>query len=191
VVDNPGMPASTRTARSYLLRALGACGLLVVIFYLAPVEPDVGGGQLVVRALLAAAAAVTLALLIGRMVVRVIRNEPEVRLAGLLVALFAGLVLFAFVDFMIAVSTPGQFQELETKTDALYFAVATLATVGFGDVHATGQLARAVVTGQMLFNLAVLATGGTVLVGRITAGRQRPRPAPPESSPSPGQGRSR
>jgi voltage-gated potassium channel len=176
----PAQPA--RTARSYLLRAAAACALLVVIFYLAPVERDATGGQLVLRSLLAIAAAVLLALVIGRMVTRVIRNEPGVRLAGLLVALFAGLVLFAFVDFMIAVSSPGQFQGLRTKTDALYFAVSTLATVGFGDVHASGQLARAVVTGQMLFNLAVIATGGTVLVGQITGGRRRSRPGPPESS---------
>lgn len=178
------MPArSKHTARSYLRRALGACLLLVVIFYLAPVEPDATGGQLAVRAVLAVAAAALVALLIWRMVARVVRNEPDVRLAGLLVALFAGVVLFAFVDYMIAVSRPGQFQDLETKTDALYFAVATLATVGFGDVHATGQLARAVVTGQMLFNLAVIATGGTVLVGRITAGQRRSREEPPRSSP--------
>jgi hypothetical protein len=176
----PTPPA--RSARAYLLRALGACGLLVAIFYLAPVEPGATGGQLAVRSAIAAVAAALLALLIWRMVARVIRNEPEVRLAGLLVALFCGLVLFAFVDFAIAVSSPGQFYDLETKTDALYFAVATLATVGYGDVHATGQLARAVVIGQMLFNLAVIATGGTVLVGRITGGRRRSGGEPPGSS---------
>ena len=32
-----------------------------------------------------------------------------------------------------------------------------LATVGFGDVTATGQAARAVVTAQMIVNFAVLA----------------------------------
>jgi hypothetical protein len=178
------MPAaSERTARSYLLRAVGACGLLVAIFYLAPVEPDSTGAQLAVRAGLAVAAAVALALLIGRLVVRVVRNEPDVRLASLVVALFGGVVLFAFVDYMIAVSNPGQFHDLHTKTDALYFAVTTLATVGYGDVHATGQLARAVVTGQLLFNLAVLATGGTVLVGRLTAGQRRSGGEPPRSAP--------
>lgn len=171
-----------RSARTYLRRAAAACGLLVVIFYLVPVERDVSGGQLAVRSLLAVAAAVLLALLIWRLVARVVRDEPDVRPVGLLVALFAGLVLFAFVDFMIAVSNPGEFQHLETKTDALYFAVSTLATVGFGDVHASGQLARAVVTVQILFNIAVLATGGTVLVGRITAGQRRSGEQPPESS---------
>jgi voltage-gated potassium channel Kch len=165
-----------RTRRSYFLRAIGACAMLVVIFYLAPVEPDVTGVRLVVRAAGALAAAAVMALLIARLVARLVRDDPGVRPASLLVALFGGMVLFAFVDYMIAISSPGQFHDLRTKTDALYFAMTTLATVGYGDVYASGQLARAVVTGQLLFNLAVLATGGAVLVGRITAGQRPDRP---------------
>jgi voltage-gated potassium channel Kch len=172
-----------RTGRSYLLRAIGACTMLVVIYYLAPVEPDVAGVRLVVRAAGMVAAAVVMALLVARLVTRLVRDDPGVRPASLLVALFGGVVLFAFVDYMIAISSPGQFHDLRTKTDALYFAVTTLATVGYGDVYASGQLARAVVIGQLLFNLAVLATGGAVLVGRITAGQRRDREGPPRSSP--------
>jgi hypothetical protein len=35
--------------------------------------------------------------------------------------------------------------------------VTILATVGFGDITADGQWARAIVTGQMVVNFAVLA----------------------------------
>lgn len=175
--DNGGMSAARRhPAAPYLVRALAACGLLVAIYYLAPVEPDTSGSQLVVRAVLAAAAAAVLAVLIGRLVVRMVQDRPGTRPASLLVALFGGLVLFAFIDYLIAVSGPGQFAGLRTKTDALYFAVSTLATVGYGDVSARGQLARGLVTVQVLFNLAVLATGGTVLVNRLTARRRAPGP---------------
>jgi hypothetical protein len=163
VLEKPAVP--------YLVRALGACALLVGIYYLAPVEPEATGGQLLLRLVLAVAATAVVAMLIGRLVVRLAQDRPGARPASLLVALFGGVVLFALVDYLIAVSRPGQFVELQTKTDALYFAVATLATVGYGDVHASGQLARAVVTGQQLFNLAVLATGGTVLVNRLAARR--------------------
>ncbi len=47
---------------------------------------------------------------------------------------------------------------MTTKTDALYFTVSTLATVGFGDVHATAQLSRALVIIQIVFNLAFVGT---------------------------------
>ncbi len=55
--------------------------------------------------------------------------------------------------------------------DALYFTMSTIATVGFGDVHATGQVARAVVTLQIFLDLIFVG-----LVARIilpTLARQR------------------
>ena len=65
---------------------------------------------------------------------------------------------------------------METKTDALYFTMSTLATVGFGDVHATGQLARLLVTIQIAFNLVFVATLVTVLSKRVrrNLGVERP-----------------
>jgi hypothetical protein len=38
-----------------------------------------------------------------------------------------------------------QVSGLNTRTDALYFTLVTMATVGFGDIHAEGQFARAMV----------------------------------------------
>jgi voltage-gated potassium channel Kch len=164
--------AATRTARRHLARTFLTCGLLVVVYYLAPVEPDAHGVRLVTRAALAAAGLVVVTALVARLVVRLRRDEAGAGAASLLMALVGGVVLFAFVDYLVAVSDPGQFQDLLTKTDALYFAVTTLATVGYGDVHATGQLARAVVTVQQVFNLAVITTGASVLVRHLAS---RPR----------------
>ena len=56
---------------------------------------------------------------------------------------------------------------LETRLDGLYFALTTLATVGYGDVHAQGQFARAVVSFQLLFNVVVVTTAASVLVGEL------------------------
>jgi len=169
-------PGAGRSA----VQAVGACVLLLTIYFLAPLEPDASGGQLLVRAVLAGGAAAVLAVVIGQLVRRIAQGRPGTRPASLLVALFGGVVLFAAVDYLIARSDPGQFVDLRTKIDALYFAVTTLATVGFGDISASGQLARAVVTVQQLFNLAVLATGGKVLLGRLTT---RPPPGPDRSTP--------
>jgi voltage-gated potassium channel len=166
-----------RTGRRHALRAAAACGLLLVVYYLVPVEPDVTGVRAWVRGVAAAAGVALVALLVGRLVARLVREESGTVAASLAVALFGGVVVFAFIDYLLAVGYPGQFADLENKTDALYFAVTTLATVGFGDVHAAGQAARAVVTVQQLYNLAVIATGVTVLVNRLTG---RVREAPPD-----------
>jgi voltage-gated potassium channel len=165
-VERPGDEgaARRRTARRHLFRALGICALLVVIYFLVPVEPGAVGAHVAFRAVLAAAGLLAITALVARLVTRLVRNDPGTAPASLAVALVGGVVLFAFADYMVAVSDPGQFHDLRTKTDALYFAVTTLATVGYGDVYASGQLARAMVTVQQVYNLVVITTGATVLV---------------------------
>lgn len=85
------------------------------------------------------------------------------RLRGLVVALCAGVLYFALAYTALAHSDPQQFVDLETRVDALYFSVAVLTTVGFGDVHAAGQFARAAVTVQMIFNLAFLGLAASAI----------------------------
>jgi voltage-gated potassium channel len=87
---------------------------------------------------------------------------------------------FALVDYVIAVSRSDQFVGLRTKTDGLYFALSTLTTVGYGDIHAAGQVARAVVMAQLVFNVVVIATVASVLSRQIGArARERRSPKPP------------
>jgi voltage-gated potassium channel len=69
-----------------------------------------------------------------------------------------GVAVFALADLVVTTTVPGQFIDLRAKTDALYFALTTLITIGYGDIHAQGQLARGLLIGQMLFNAIVLAT---------------------------------
>jgi voltage-gated potassium channel len=90
-----------------------------------------------------------------------------------LVALVFWAVAF-FAIYYTRLAGAGQFSGLETRLDAVYFTVTTLATVGFGDVHATGQAARFAVTVQIVFNVIVLAAAIRVLGGvlrRRSAGR--------------------
>ncbi len=61
---------------------------------------------------------------------------------------------------------------IDTKVDAVYFTVTTLATVGFGDITPTSQSARLVVTVQMIFDLTVVA-----VAARLIFGWPRPEPA--------------
>jgi voltage-gated potassium channel Kch len=172
---------------SVLARLLGASTLLVVLYYVVPVEPGDSDWRLVARlvsAVLCVAGATVLIIRQVRKQMNVADDEPP--LAGLAVALVAGLVAFAMTDYLIAYSDPTQFAELTTRTDALYFALSTLLTVGYGDVHAVGQLARGVVTIQMAFNIVVLATGASLLANQISDRvRRRRAPAPPGPDPRP------
>ena len=174
-----------------LARLLGASTLLVVLYYVLPVEPGDADWRLALRVLAAVACVVGATVLIVRQVrkqMKVAADEPP--LAGLAIALVAGLVAFAMADYLIAYSDPNEFAELETRTDALYFALSTLLTVGYGDVHAEGQLARVVVIIQMAFNIVVLATGASLLANQISdrVRRRRAQPAvtaaPPADNPT-------
>lgn len=94
------------------------------------------------------------------------QSRDYVRIQWLLSALFALVLLFALGYAALAVQLPGQFVGLENRTDALYFSVTLVATVGFGDIHPAGTAARLLATTHMVFNLIYLGTAIRVLVGR-------------------------
>lgn len=58
-----------------------------------------------------------------------------------------------------------QVKGLSTRVDAVYFTVTTLSTVGYGDIHATSQAARIVVTVQILFDLVFVGVLVRVFIG--------------------------
>lgn len=134
------------------------CLALVGVYFLVPLPGSAGTGA---RAVLT----VVGLLLTTWLIWRELKREEALR--GLLFAMVCGVLVFAAMDYLIAIGAPGEFVGLRTRLDALYFALSTLATVGFGDVHAQGQTARALLCAQMVFNVAVLATAGSVLLKRI------------------------
>ena len=74
-----------------------------------------------------------------------------------------------------------------TRTDSLYFTITIFSTVGFGDITATSQAARLMVTAQMVLNLIVLGLGIRTFSGAVQFGRQRSGdPASQPSGTSPG-----
>jgi subtilase family serine protease len=59
------------------------------------------------------------------------------------------------------------------KVDALYFTVTVFSTVGFGDITAKTDLARTLVTIQMLFNLVVVGLIAKVILGAVNVGQKK------------------
>jgi hypothetical protein len=158
-------------ARHEVRRALLATGCetvaAVVFFYALPLD----GGDWPIGALLGCLAIVGLVPIAVRRARRLLVSpRPVVATVNVLALMFVLLVLgFATVHYAIAVHAPSQYDGLETKTDSLYFTVTTVSTVGFGDIVATGQGARAFTTVQMVFDLIFLG----VIVRMVTwAGRR-------------------
>ncbi|MFR9779832.1 potassium channel family protein, partial [Micromonospora sp. MS34] len=158
-------------------RAAAAIALLLVAYFAVPMEPDPNGLRLALRSLGTLVLVLVVAFLVTGQVRRQLAVEQptgdaEIRaLLRLAVALIAGLLVFALADYVVANSRPGEFSGLRTRIDALYFALTTLTTVGYGDVHAQGQIARVVVCAQMVFSIGVIATGASIVVRQMT---QRP-----------------
>lgn len=141
----------------------------MLVYYGLPVgERRAGPTEAVAIALLVVGSAV-LAWLIVRQVRREARagSDEGVRIESLLVLAYVVVVVFALGYFVLVQADDAQFSDLDTKTDALYFTMSTIATVGFGDVHATGQLARGLVTLQMAFNLVFLAALASTVAGAV------------------------
>ena len=138
---------------------------VVIIFFVVPVTFEVStsaGVQLAVTLLM-------LAVLAAAVLSQVMRQleDADRRIDGLLIAMMIAVLGFALGYYVLELRSPGQIEGLETRLDALYFTVSTLLTVGFGDVHATGQNARALVLVQMIFNVAVIATAATTITTRV------------------------
>ena len=60
-----------------------------------------------------------------------------------------------------------------TRSSALYFTVTVFSTVGFGDITAKTDVARLVVSVQMLADLAVVAVVIRLILGAATRGIDR------------------
>ena len=110
--------------------------------------------------------------------------DPGVRVRSLITLLYPVVVLFALAYYVIQRTDPTQFESLQTRTDSLYYTVITLGTVGYGDVHAAGQLARVVTTVQVAFDLVVIGALIAVASSRFQVVPRRPgKPSAPPSDP--------
>lgn len=143
--------------------------LVTTVYYLVPVPGRMSQSSWAVLFFLGVAVLGALILLAIR---SLLHAGEDARLRGLILLLTVTIMFFSWADASVA-RLPGQFADLHDRTDALYFNVSTLATVGFGDVHPVGQLARAAVTLQIVFNLVFLGAAVSIITGffRRRAGR--------------------
>ena len=147
------------------VRLAVAVTLLCIVYFTVPLTREIGRGEV------AQIAGSLLALgLLGFLVVWEVRQQlvdQNRNIDRLALAMAVAVLGFAIGFYLMAKSDPGQIVGLDTRLDSLYFTMTTLLTIGYGDIHAAGQAARALVLVQMVFNLAILATASATLTHQI------------------------
>jgi voltage-gated potassium channel len=131
---------------------------LLVAYYAFPAELGASIVTEVVSLVLTAAGLALLLTMMVRELKRVRQGEDGIGGPALAMLLVLLVMSFAMAFFLVEAVDPDQFTGLETRTDALYFTLTTMATVGFGDVHAAGQFARGLVSFFIVFNIVVVAS---------------------------------
>ena len=175
MTDQPNreLPPATRKRLivGAVLRGLLVTTVLVVLYYLMPLDQpwDTGTAVRLVIGLLVFAG-----ITVWQVKAVAGSRYPGLRAAealGLIIPLY--LLLFASTYFLMERASAANFTQSLSRTDALYFSVTVFTTVGFGDIAAKSETARAVLIVQMLADLALLGAGARVLLGAVRRGQQR------------------
>lgn len=180
----PAAPVPRTVLAWGLVRALLSLVVLVALYFLGPLEGlravPLGVSLTVAGALLVG---------IGAWQIRAITASPHPRVRGieaLAVTVPLYILVFAGAYYAMALQDAGNFDVADlTRMDTLYFSVTVFSSVGFGDISAASQSARALVTVQMVLNLIVLGAGIRVFVGAARRTREN-LPSSPARTPADG-----
>ena len=183
----PALPPDRRTAwKLGLLLAARIVVSLTVLFcayFFLPVKSGNDSGSDVLNLILLL---IVFGIVVGVQVPAIIRARHPVMRAveALTLVIPLYLLIFARVYLSNSLSDPAVFNHPLNHTTALYFTVTVFATVGFGDIVATTDWMRGLVTVQMLLNLVVLG----VIIRLLSSAAQRgvaKRHQPPQTQSGP------
>jgi voltage-gated potassium channel len=161
------------------VRSMVTASLLLVAYYLAPLDRPLTVGTL----LLLGGALLLFGVFVAVTVRDILRSRrPRLRaIRALIVGVPLLLVVFAGAYFTVAAQQPGAFTEPLNRTDGLYFTVTVFATVGFGDITPVTQLARVLVTIQMLVGVITVGVIAKIIFGAVQTAESRRTEHPVES----------
>ncbi|MFA7266483.1 MAG: potassium channel family protein [Candidatus Nanopelagicales bacterium] len=174
-----------RRVRQALLRVSFGVLVLALIYCFAPLDSEADLHPIVVLM-----AMLMVFVVLTFFSVRRIMNDdyPQLRAAQVAV-LTVTFYLFGFAALYLSMSTlnPTYFTEPLTHVGAFYFTVTVASTVGFGDITPNDDLARIIVTAQMMVNIALIGVGvrAILALGRMRASTaKKDHTDPTESDPS-------
>ncbi|MFC0580893.1 potassium channel family protein [Micrococcoides hystricis] len=169
---------AVRTAPKASFRFLSRTGhslflvVVIAIYFVVPIHAESDRLGLF-------AGLIATALCLAIVIFILIREALYVRASGasrlgviqLLLLIEVSTIMFALAYYAMSVFAPDQMVGITTRMDALYFTMTTLATTGYGDIHAQGQLARGVVALQLAFNVGFIAMATQMVQASFNAGR--------------------
>lgn len=169
-MDEDGVRSLSRHARARvlvpaILRPVCATVVLVGAYFLLPFTTV---DNLRTVSLVVGGLAVVCAVYVWQ-IRRVLRAEYPVVQAVEALAVTVGVYLVGYATTYFLLSHSGQdnFSEVLTRLDSLYFTLTVFTTVGFGDIVATTETARAVVSAQLIGNLILISLGIRVLTASV------------------------
>ncbi|MGW5076062.1 potassium channel family protein [Rhodococcus sp. NPDC004095] len=167
------LPKATRRTliRRAVLRPVISAVLLVVVYFLVPLNDlstmSALGGLLLCLL-------VVLGVFVWQIRRIVTARYPGLQsLEALAISVPTYLLVYATAYHLMSQSAVDSFNEALSRIDALYFTLVCFSTVGFGDIVAETETARAVVSVQIVGNLVLLAAGVRVITAAVRAGRRR------------------
>jgi voltage-gated potassium channel len=166
-----------RMITASLLRSAASVTVLVVLYYTAPLEQRLDSGWIGFAFGLLVFAGV-----IGWQVRAITRSDfPRLQaIQAVSTGLPLLLLLYASTYIVIAHNQPDSFSEALSRTDALYFTVTILSTVGLGDIVPRTEFAQVVVMTQMLVGLIALGLVVRLLLGAVQEAVRRHETEEPE-----------
>jgi voltage-gated potassium channel len=163
--------ASRRAILATMLRSAASICLTLVAYYAAPLDRPLDRGT----GLLFGAALLLFAVLVVVQVRGILRSQrPRLRaIRALAVGVPLLIVVFAATYCTVSAQQPGAFSEPLGRTDGLYFTVTVFATVGFGDISPVTELARVLVTAQMIAGLLTVGVIAKIVFGAVQVAETR------------------
>ena len=144
---------------------------LLTVYYLAPLDGPLDISTLIGFLL----GLVAFALVIVWQVRGIVSSDvPRLRtLRAVVIGVSTLIVVFAATYSVISNGRPDSFSEPLSRTDALYFTVTVLSTVGFGDIAPRTEVARIITTIQMITNLITVGLLTKIVFGAMQKALRR------------------
>ena len=170
------IPAAAERRRALLVavgRGLGIASVVTVAYFSLPLHALAA----LPFAVIVIGGVIILAAVIAYQVIAIFRAAQPAAKAIEALSLTGPLflLLFASTYFLMSQADSANFNPAGlTRSDSLYFTVTVFTTVGFGDIVATSQSARELVTVQMILDLILIGAVIKAFVEAVKMARATP-----------------
>ncbi|ORI23219.1 potassium channel family protein [Rhodococcus sp. 1168] len=154
-----------------LFRPVVTAALLTAFYFAAPMDDVADVGSITILA----AVLIGVGIVSVWQVTKVLKADyPTIQAIEATAAIVpVYLIGFSTVYYMMSEASYENFTEPVSRMGSLYFTLSVFSTVGFGDIAASTDPARAVVSLQIIGNLVLIALGGRLLLAAIRRGQAR------------------